>query len=99
MSALVAKRRRSDVAGKVRLLFFVYCGLLLVEGALRKWLLPGLSTPLLLIRDPVALAVLVLYLMQGWRVLNGFTAVFAACTLGATVTTMTIGHQNPIVAL
>jgi hypothetical protein len=31
--------------------------LLTIEGALRKWTLPSLSDPLLLIRDPVALAI------------------------------------------
>lgn len=31
--------------------------LLIIEGALRKWTLPSLSDPLLLIRDPVALAI------------------------------------------
>ncbi|MBV9618690.1 MAG: hypothetical protein JO201_05710 [Verrucomicrobia bacterium] len=31
--------------------------LLIIEGALRKWVLPGLSDPLLIIRDPVALAI------------------------------------------
>lgn len=32
--------------------------LLVLEGALRKWVLPGLSTPLLLVRDPVAIYIL-----------------------------------------
>jgi uncharacterized membrane protein len=35
-------------------LFWLYFLLLIFEGALRKWLLPQLSAPLLLVRDPVA---------------------------------------------
>lgn len=35
-------------------LFWVYFLLLIFEGALRKWVLPQLSTPLLLVRDPIA---------------------------------------------
>ena len=40
-----------------RRLIWLYCILWLIEGALRKWVLPGLSMQLLLIRDPVALAI------------------------------------------
>jgi hypothetical protein len=40
---------------RLRQLLWLYFWLLIFEGALRKWLLPGLSTPLLLVRDPVAL--------------------------------------------
>lgn len=41
----------------IRGLIWTYFWLLLVEGALRKWILPGLSNPLLVIRDPVALLI------------------------------------------
>jgi len=41
----------------VRVLIWTYLFLLLVEGALRKWALPSLSDPLLLIRDPVVLGI------------------------------------------
>src|SRR3546814_1990531 len=37
---------------------WVYFILLIFEGALRKWVLPGLATPLLVVRDPVALLLL-----------------------------------------
>ncbi|NJK64731.1 MAG: hypothetical protein HC921_20350 [Synechococcaceae cyanobacterium SM2_3_1] len=40
---------------RIKLLFWIYFWLLLLEGALRKWLIPELSTPLLIIRDPVVL--------------------------------------------
>jgi hypothetical protein len=51
---------------RLRQLLWLYFWLLIFEGALRKWLLPGLSTPLLLVRDPVAL----LGLMWGWPLLQ-----------------------------
>lgn len=41
----------------IRVLVWVYLALLLIEGALRKWALPQLSDPLLLIRDPVVLGI------------------------------------------
>ena len=34
---------------------WIYFYLLIFEGALRKWFLPSLATPLLVVRDPVAL--------------------------------------------
>jgi hypothetical protein len=41
----------------VRVLIWVYLVLLVMEGAARKWALPSLSDPLLVIRDPVVLAI------------------------------------------
>ena len=43
--------------GRIRQLIWLYFWLLLIEGALRKWALPGFSNPLLLIRDPVMLGI------------------------------------------
>ena len=42
---------------RVRQLIWAYLWLLLIEGALRKWVVPRFSNPLLLIRDPVMLAI------------------------------------------
>ncbi len=42
---------------RIRQLIWAYFWLLIVEGALRKWVVPQLSNPLLLIRDPVVLAI------------------------------------------
>ena len=41
----------------IRRLIWLYFWLLLVEGALRKWVVPQLSNPLLIIRDPVVLLI------------------------------------------
>jgi hypothetical protein len=50
---------------RIRQLLWLYFWLLIFEGALRKWVLPGLSNPLLLVRDPIAL----LALWWGWPLL------------------------------
>ena len=50
---------------KVQLLLWTYFWLLIFEGALRKWVLPGLSNPLLIVRDPVA----ILAIAAGWQLL------------------------------
>jgi hypothetical protein len=41
----------------IKKLIWVYFILLLFEGALRKWFLPGLSQGLLIVRDPIALLI------------------------------------------
>ena len=41
----------------IRKLVWIYFILLMVEGALRKWLLKGLSEPLLIIRDPIVILI------------------------------------------
>jgi len=42
---------------RIRQLIWAYFWLLLIEGALRKWVMPRFSNPLLVIRDPVMLAI------------------------------------------
>jgi hypothetical protein len=39
----------------LRILLWIYLGLLIFEGALRKWIVPSLDTPLLIVRDPVVM--------------------------------------------
>src|SRR3954469_20752026 len=71
----------------IRYLIWLYFWLLLVEGALRKWLLPDLSTPLLVIRDPVALAIYALSLRARVFPKNAWVVslmVMALLTTGAT---------------
>jgi hypothetical protein len=78
---------------------WAYFLLLIFEGALRKWFLPGLSTPLLVVRDPIAMWLL----YESWRrklfpstiyltgmVIIGLISFYLA---------MFVGHGNLIVAL
>src|ERR1051325_3936977 len=46
----------------IRRLIWLYLILLIVEGALRKWVFPALSNPLLIIRDPVVILIYILAL-------------------------------------
>src|SRR5207253_8541176 len=47
----------------IRRLIYLYLFLLIIEGALRKWIVPQFSNPLLLVRDPVVVAIYFL----AWR--------------------------------
>ena len=53
-------------------LLWVYFWLLLFEGALRKWFLPGLATPLLIVRDPVLLIMYAMAASTGLFPRGGF---------------------------
>ena len=53
-------------------LIWIYLVLLLVEGALRKWFLPSLSNPLLLVRDPIAILICALGYRSGNLVFDSF---------------------------
>lgn len=67
----------------LRRLVWLYLALLIFEGALRKWILPGLANPLLVIRDPVVLLIYGLAMHRGLFPWKGFvvaTIVLAAIT-------------------
>ncbi len=50
----------SSAIRNIRRLIWLYLWLLIFEGALRKWAVPQLSAPLLLVRDPVAILIYLL---------------------------------------
>jgi hypothetical protein len=84
---------------KVQLLLWTYFWLLIFEGALRKWVFPGLSNPLLLVRDPVAL----LAIFYGWPYLvAGMTRLWMIALLAiagcAFVLALTVGHGDFVTA-
>jgi len=56
----------------LRLLIWLYFWLLLWEGALRKWIFPSLSAPLLVVRDPVVILIYAIALAQGVFPFNRF---------------------------
>ena len=54
----------------IKKLIWTYFLLLLFEGALRKWFLPGLSQGLLIVRDPVVIWIYYLCYAKGLFPLN-----------------------------
>ncbi len=83
----------------LRQLIWLYIVLWLVEGGLRRWFLPSLSSPLLLIRDPVAIAI---YFQAASRNIFPSNAFISMGVLLAGLTffnALTLGHHNPMVGL
>lgn len=65
----------------IRRLIWLYFMLLILEGALRKWIVPSLANPLLIIRDPVVILIYIVALSQDVFPKNGLT--FWTIGLGA----------------
>ena len=80
-------------------LLYLYILLLIFEGALRKWVLPGLSGPLVVVRDPVAIAIVLYYAITHKYLFNAYTIVLTVVTTIAFCTTLAVGHGNIAVAL
>src|SRR5688572_42390 len=78
---------------------WLYFFLLIFEGGLRKWFLPGLSTPLLIIRDPIALWLILTIWYRGLLPSNIYlTSIFSIGILGF-ISAGLFGHGNLFVAL
>jgi hypothetical protein len=63
---------QADPLRSIRWLIWLYFALLLIEGALRKWVVPSLANPLLIIRDPVVVAIYALAIGRGIFPFNKF---------------------------
>ncbi|MFL9831769.1 hypothetical protein ABS764_13015 [Flavobacterium sp. ST-87] len=78
---------------------WLYFILWIFEGALRKWILPGLATPLLVVRDPVAIYIIVQAFYSGVKFLNPYVVLGSVFTLLSLAITLTFGHANLFVSL
>jgi len=78
---------------------WLYFLLLIFEGALRKWVLPGLSAPLLIIRDPLVIWLLFKAYQKGVFKLNGYIIVAWVLIIISFYTTLFFGHGDVFVAL
>ena len=82
-------------------LFWLYFLLLIFEGALRKWVLPGFSAPLLLVRDPVAILIIIeAYRTNKWpERWSAVIGLLACALLGLCVWQMILGDNSWIAAV
>jgi len=76
-----------------------YFLLLIFEGALRKWVLPQLAAPLLIVRDPFA--IWIIFTASRYKIWkpNGFVLIIVLVNILSFITTMLLGHGNIIVAV
>jgi hypothetical protein len=71
----------------IRRLIWVYFWLLILEGALRKWIFPQISNPLLVIRDPVVLAIFLFSFRARVFPTNAWTVVLIVIGVLTTIAT------------
>jgi hypothetical protein len=81
----------------IKTLIWIYALLLIFEGSLRKWVLPSYSNPLLVVRDPVVIAIYLLALAQGRFPFNGWVVFTGFLALGSLVGSFLAGQDNLIV--
>ncbi|MDT0686056.1 hypothetical protein [Autumnicola psychrophila] len=77
---------------------WLYFLLLIFEGALRKWILPGLSAPLLVVRDPLAILIIASAWNKNLLPPNKYMSSMIVVCVIATITALTIGHGSISVA-
>jgi hypothetical protein len=78
---------------------WLYFLLWIFEGALRKWVLPSLATPLLIVRDPIAIYIILRALYLDVKFLNPYIVLGSIFTLLGLAITLTFGHENLFVGL
>jgi len=84
---------------QIRYLIYLYLILWLIEGALRKWFLQDFATPLLVIRDPVAVLILLYAIKLKLFPLNAYSQCTILVAVISFLLAITIGHGNYIIAL
>jgi len=78
---------------------WLYFFLLIFEGALRKWFLPGISEALLIVRDPLAIWLIYRsYTTNLWKP-NNYVVLVWGITILAFVLALILGHGNLTVAV
>lgn len=78
---------------------WLYLILLIFEGALRKWVLPGLSDALLIVRDPLAIVLLIYANIKYVKFANVYTKSITIVTGLCFIAALSFGHKNLIVAI
>ena len=83
----------------IRQMISLYLILWLIEGGLRRWFLPGLSTPLLLIRDPVVISIYFLAWSRNLFPTNAVVVFGIILSFLGVASALMVGHGNLMVAL
>lgn len=78
---------------------YVYILLLLFEGALRKWVFPSLSTPLLLVRDPIGAFIIFESIRHHVFKVSYYIILIFSVSFFSFSATLIFGHGNMVVAV
>lgn len=79
-------------------IIWLYIFLLVFEGALRKWVFPSLATPLLLVREPIVISLVIWGMHKKMLDFIYVKVMLIVCTISF-VFTLLFGHHNLFVGL
>lgn len=88
----------TKIYGLLKQGIWLYYFLLIFEGALRKWVLPGLASPLLIVRDPIAFFLIIRSIQAGIYKPNFYVVTAWLISLISLYATLFVGHGNIFVA-
>ena len=83
----------------IKIAIWLYFLLWIFEGALRKWILPSLATPLLIVRDPIAIYIILRAFYLNVKFVNPYVVFSTIFTLLGLAITLSFGHGNLFVGL
>lgn len=98
MSQNALAKRKSNIQ-LIRKGIWVYFILLIAEGALRKWVFPSLATPLLVVRDPLVLWLVIMAWKNEEMPMNWYIKTIWFIGIAGMFTALAVGHGNIEVAL
>lgn len=96
---LKAAHKTAAVTALLKKGVWVYIILLLTEGAMRKWGIPQLAAPLLIVRDPIAVWMLFLAWKSGLFPSNNYIWSMILIAVLAFFIAISIGHGSMAVAM
>jgi hypothetical protein len=83
----------------IKTAIWLYFFLWVFEGALRKWILPSLATPLLVVRDPIAIYIIIRAFYLNVKFVNPYIVFSVIFTLLSLAITLSFGHGSLFVGL
>jgi len=95
----ITKQEAIPNYNSIKIAIWLYFILWIFEGALRKWILPSLATPLLIVRDPLAIYIILRAFYLKVNFINPYVVLGSIFTLLGLTITLTFGHGNLFVGL
>jgi len=83
----------------IKIGIWIYFVILIIEGGLRRWILPSLATPILVIRDILGIYLLFVAYGTDYFPKNRLVSIFFSIGLISIFTALFFGHGNLLVAL
>ncbi len=93
------KIRTRNLEAHLKKCIWLYFWLIIFEGSLRKWVLPGLAEPLLVIRDPLAIWIIYKCIISNIWQPNRYVVWMLGMSMISFGMTLILGHGNIVVGI